>query len=426
MAISEKLLHHIWKFKLLPSLHFTSINQEAIEILKVGEHNHNAGPDFFNGHIQFDGKIWVGNIEMHLKTSDWNKHKHQNDAAYKNVILHVVYENDLSIENQPLKNVPVVELKHLISDAIIHKHKDLIESKTEIACSKHLKNISEYTTSAWLQRLLIDRLENKLHDISAIYKFSNNNYQETFYQILAGNFGFKINKEPFILLARHTPLALLSKHKNNLTQIEAMLFGQSGMLADELNDPYFKTLQNEYQFLKHKYGLKPLDKSIWKLLRLRPANFPAVRIAQFAALIHQSDNLFSKILDIKSYQQAYQLFDVCASAYWFHHYTFSNERTQGQPKLGKDSVENICINTIAPLLFFYGREKSENNYELKALSLLENIPAEKNKITEEFNGYGLKVNNAMDSQALLQLYNNFCVPKKCLSCNIGHNILKQI
>jgi hypothetical protein len=425
MGISEKLLHHIWKYKLLPNLSFTTIRKESITVLKVGEHNHDAGPDFFNGQISYEGKTWIGNIELHIKTSDWVKHKHETDPAYDNVILHVVYENDLSLEKQPTKNIPVIALKQLIPTSLIEKYQFLLNNKNEIACGNQLKNISDFTISSWLQRLLVSRLEAKLKTIETIFHHSNNDYQETLYQIIAGNFGFKINKEPFIQLARSMPLSILAKHKNNLLQIEALLFGQAGMLDDCLSHPYYTSLQNEYAFLAYKYQLKPLKNSIWKYLRLRPANFPTLRIAQLSALIHQSEHLFSKIIHAHNMAQIATLLNVSASPYWHHHYTFDSEVTCGQPNLGKESIENIFINTVAPILFFYGRRNAEIAYETKAINLLESLNPESNKYIEIFKFFGMKAENASDSQAMLQLFTDYCSQKKCLNCNIGHSILSD-
>jgi Protein of unknown function (DUF2851) len=425
MGISEKLLHHIWKYKLLPSLSFTTIKNESITVLKVGEHNHDAGPDFFNGQITYEGKTWAGNIEMHIKTSDWIKHKHETNPAYDNVILHVVYENDLSIEKQPTKNIPVITLKQLIPTSLITKYQFLLDNKNEIPCGSQLKNISDFIVSSWLQRLLVGRLEKKLDDIETIFHYCNKDYQETLYHLIAGNFGFKINKDPFIQLARSMPLSILAKHKHSLLQIEALLFGQAGMLDDCLSHPYFTSLQNEYAFLAYKYQLKPLRNSIWKYLRLRPANFPALRIAQLSAFIHQSEHLFSKIIHTDDLTQIAKLFNVSASPYWHHHYTFDSEVTCGQPNLGKDSIENILINTVAPMLFFYGRQNAETHYETKAINLLESLHPESNQYIESFNNFGVKAKNASDSQALIQLFTNYCTHKKCLNCNIGHNILRD-
>jgi hypothetical protein len=425
MEISEKLLHHVWKYKLLRKDTFTSINNEDISILHVGEHNHDAGPDFFNCKIKLDTQIWIGNMEIHVKTSDWIKHKHEKDEAYNNVILHVVYENDLPQNKQPIKNVPVIELKQLLSKSIIEKFEYFQRNESELPCGRQIKYVPDFTISAWLQRLLIQRLENKMYDIEKIFKFSNSDYQETCYQLFASNFGFKINAEPFMLLARHTPLALLLKHKTNLTQIEALLFGQAGFLNEDNNHPYYLMLQNEYAFLSYKYQLKPLNKSIWKYLRLRPANFPTLRIAQFSAFIHQSEHLFSKVLDINTIQDVFELFNVCASPYWHFHYSFTINASQGQAKLGISSIENIAINTIAPLHFFYGRQKSESKFENKALELLEQIHPEKNKLISGFSEFGVYPKNAIDSQGMIQLHHQYCSQKKCLDCSIGHTILNQ-
>ncbi len=425
MEISEKFLQHVWKHKLVSTSTFTSIQNQTIEIINNGTHNLDAGPDFFNGQIKCQNLLLVGNIEIHVKTSDWIKHKHTHDKAYDNVILHVVYTNDLDIENQPIANVPVIELKQFLSNDLIRQYQLFSNHASSLVCGKQIKIVPKSITDSWLYKLYNEKLETKLIEIKQVYLHNQLNLQETFYQILAGNFGFKVNKEPFIQLARKMPLSIISKHKNNLMQIEALLFGQAGFLEGELNHPYYRSLQNEFEFLRYKYNLKPLNKSIWKYLRLRPANFPSIRIAQLSKLLFQSEDLFSNFLSLGNQEACNRYFNISASPYWFHHYQFSNNISDSQPNLGKDSIDNICINTVIPMLFFYGREKVAPKYEEKARQMLEQIKSEKNKHTKIFSRFGLCAENAFESQALLQLNKQYCIQKKCLNCAIGQRVLKN-
>ncbi len=424
MEISEKFLQYLWKHKLVSKTTFTSIQNQAIEIINYGTHNLDAGPDFFNGKIKCQKVALIGNIEIHVKTSDWIKHGHSSNRAYDNVILHVVYTNDLNIECQPTSSTPVIELKPFISNAMLLQYQLLTGKDNPLICGKQISDVSRSLTNTWLQKLAVERLEDKILEIEKMYQYNQSDLQETFYQMIAGNFGFKINKEPFMQLARKTPLSIIAKHKDNLTQIEALLFGQAGLLMDEINHPYYRTLQNEYEFLRYKYKLRPLNKSIWQYLRLRPANFPCIRIAQLSKLLFQSDYLFSNYLKLDNFEACNRYFNISASPYWFHHYRFGTQVSESQPNLGKDSIDNICINTVIPMLFFYGRKNNETYFEDKALLMLEQLQAEKNKFTKSFAYYGLKAQNAFESQALLQLNKQYCEPKKCLNCKIGQAIIK--
>ncbi len=419
--MTEDFLHYIWKFKLFDFTDLHTQHKEKVRIINAGEHNTHAGPDFFNAKIKIGKTTWAGNVEIHTKSSEWFKHHHQKDKAYKNVILHVVFENDLNGSD----NMPTIELKNIINSNIHRNYLSLIQSSSRIPCQNHIHTIDEFYIKSWLDRLVIERLERKTASILSSLKMNHNNWEETFYQFLARNFGLKINAEPFELLAKSLPVKVLAKHKNNLHQIEALLFGQAGLLNRKFKNEYPNALKKEYRFLQKKFSLKPIELHLWKFLRLRPANFPTIRIAQFAQLIFQSSHLFSKILECKTVKELDKPFNINTSAYWDTHYNFDTPSTNKKKKLGKTAVNTIIINTIIPFLFIYGKQKANNAYQKKALQLLENIPSENNNIIKNWQQLKVRTKSAYDSQALLQLKNEYCNNKKCLYCVIGNKILTK-
>ncbi len=423
--MNEDFLHYVWKYKLLDQISLKTTQGENIEIIKQGEHNLDAGPDFFNAQIKINNTIWAGNIEIHLKSSDWDTHVHQNNSAYNNVILHVVLNHDKEIQNQKGNSIPTLELKFRILPNIITNYEFLKKQKTKIPCAYGISEVNEITIASWLERMLYERLETKTSEIKHQLQLSKNNWEETFYFFLAKNFGFKVNAEPFYLLAKSLNINTLSKHKNNLIQIESLLFGQAGMLQKSLKDEYFKTLQNEYTFLSHKYKLIPIATDTWKFMRMRPKNFPTIRIAQFAQLVFKSSSLFSKILDSKNIDELRKLFEVQASEYWDSHYQFGKTSSKSKKDLGEQSFQNVLINTIVPFLFLYGKEKQDEIYIERAINLLECIEPEQNKIIASFDELNIKAKNAGDTQSLIQLNNNYCKFKKCLNCAIGNHLMSK-
>ncbi len=421
----EDFLHYIWKYKLFNSLGLFTQNRENIEVINFGVHNTDAGPDFFNGKIKIDQTIWAGNIEIHINSSDWIKHKHQSDKAYDNVILHVVYKNDKEIKDKDGNAIPTLELKGLIEEELIDNYNSLIQSKDWIPCGKQIKTVDEFAIKSWINRLAIERLERKSGEIGETLQFNKNNWEETFYQYLLKYFGLKVNAHPFELLAKNTPLKTIEKH-NDLFSIEALLYGQSGYLDENIEDEYYNKLKTEYHFLKSKFRLTAIDKSLWKLLRLRPNNFPTIRIAQLANLLSNHTRLFNKIIEIESVNELQELFYVQASAYWNTHYRFGVVVKDNKvKKIGINTVNNIIINVIVPFTFVYAKAKQNEELVNKSLNLLENIKAENNFIVEKFAQLGVKSSNAMQTQSLIELKNNYCSQKKCLNCSIGNKILQN-
>ena len=422
--MKEDLLHYVWRLQRFDFIDLQTTEGQSIRIHALGEHNHHSGPDFTNARIEIGKTLWAGNIEMHLKSSDWISHQHQWDDAYENVILHVVLEEDQKIYRKDGTPIPCLELKKRISSKLSKVYRKLLHNKYWIPCQYHFYEVGNMTKVLWLDRLLIERVEFKTIFIENLLEKNTHNWEVTFYQVLAMNFGVKVNAEPFIRLAKTIPLSILGKHKNDLFQIEALLFGQSGLLDDTFEDEYPKRLKKEYQFLQKKYQLTPLKKTNWRYLRMRPANFPTIRIAQFAQLIFQSTHLFSKILVVKSIHEVENMFELKLSNYWQTHYVFDKTSVKRNKSLGKSVIHLFIINTIAPFLFLYGKWKNDHSYQDRAFQLLEEVPPEKNNIISKWIELGVVPKSAYETQALLQLKNEYCTKKRCLECAIGGGILK--
>lgn len=422
--MKEELLHYVWNFKLFNSSNLKTQNQEEIKIIKSGQHNTNAGPDFFNAQIQINDTLWAGNIEIHINASDWNKHQHQKDSTYDNVILHVVFDADCKIFNSKNQQIPTLELKSIISPNVIDNYQYLVKSKGWIACENQIQLVDSFTINNWMQRLAFERLERKSLAINEVLLQNKNDWESTFYQLLFKYFGLKVNELPFEMLAKNTPLKIIDKHKT-LPSIEALLFGQAGFL-NHANDDYQTNLQKEYLFLRNKFNLQTLDENVWKFLRLRPYNFPTIRIAQLSAILKNNSRLFNKVISAKSINEVKNLFAVAPSKYWDDHFKFGEvSKVNRIKKIGEQTILNIIINVVVPLIFVYG--KSINNEELvnKSLQWLEQIKPETNSIITRWKKINIQPKNALETQSLLQLKNNYCSEKKCLNCSIGNKLLKQ-
>jgi len=426
MVFNEDFLHYVWKFKLFNFKDLTITDGQTLEILSVGMHNLNAGPDFSNSRIRIGDTVWAGNTEIHLAASDWEKHNHTADSAYDTVILHVVYRNDKPITATDGRALPTLELRDRIpADLYLRYHQlMLVNERRVIPCQATLKTVNSIKLNNWLTRVLIERLDKKASIAIEVLKSNNGDWETTFYQFLAANFGFSINALPFEMLAKSLPQNILAKHKRNALQVEALIFGQAGFLEEDFQDDYPQRLKNEYSFLRKKYQLNPIEKHLWKFMRLRPQNFPTIRLAQFAALIMQSQHLFSKILEFKDVKVVRELFNnIDVNEYWETHYRFDQESKPASKNFGKASVDLLLINTVALFLFAYGRHHQQEQYIDRSLTLLENLPFERNHIVDDFEEMGVTVKSAFESQALLELKNNYCNHKKCLQCGIGNYIL---
>ncbi len=423
--MKEDFLHYLWRMRKFNHVALKTTNGEPLTIQATGEHNLNAGPDFSNARIRIGDMLWAGNVEIHVNASEWYAHKHQEDKAYDSVVLHVVFEEDKPVFRNNGERIPCLEIKKRIPPKISKIYRKLLRDETWIPCQHHFSKVKEITKNLWLDRLLVERLENKTTDIIRSLEINKNNWEETFYQFLARGFGVKVNTEPFEQLARSLPLLILGKHKNSLFQLEALLFGQAGMLEIDFKDDYPIRLQKEYNFLKKKYNLQSIHSESWKYMRMRPANFPSIRIAQFATLVYQSSHLFSKILAVQNVKEIEHMFEVKISNYWQTHYVFDKPSIKRKKSLGKNSIHLLIINTIAPFLFLYGKSIDRESLKEKALELLEELQSEKNTIINEWRKLGMNPSSAYQSQALLHLKKNYCDKKNCLNCSIGHAILKD-
>ena len=421
--MNEAFLHHLWKFRLYNKQQLSTTNGESIEVLRTGQHNTDSGPDFFNAQVKIGNTTWAGNVEIHLKSSAWNSHRHSLDESYNNVILHVVYEHDKEIFTRGNNRLPTLELKGRFNPGLYQNYESLVESQRWIPCANHIGKVDEITVSGWLERMLIERLETKTGSVAESLKQNKNNWEVTFYHLLAKNFGFKTNALPFEMLAKSLLLKALAKHKNHLLQLEAMLFGQAGMLDVDFADGYPKALKKEYEFLRKKFSLSPLQSSPWKFLRLRPSNFPTLRIAQFAGLIHRQGEIFSRILESETIADLQSLFSVTVSGYWETHYSFDQPSVQKRKSLGRDAIHVILVNTVIPFLFAFGKYHSDARYMDKALLFLTMLPPENNSIISKWAETGITSENAGRTQALLQLKNEYCNRKKCLFCGVGNKII---
>lgn len=421
--MNEELLHYAWQQKKFQLTHLHTTDGEPIEILDIGLRNTNAGADFFNAKVKIGALLWAGDVEIHLKSSDWYAHNHHTNPSYNNVILHVVQCCDSDTYDSNHRKIPQLELQ--IPDHIVDNYHELKTTARQIACLPHLTKIDSFTIRLWQETLLLERLMQKATLIAQHMEQSNNDWETTLYHILARSFGFGKNNDAFMLLAQSLPLTYIRKHSDNLLQIEAMLFGQASLLpAETTSDPYIEALRKEYNFLQHKFSLTPLQPGLWKMLRLRPCNFPHVRIAQFAALLHRSTNIFATIIEPHSIKELQKLFVVTPSHYWDNHYSFNKESNDNYRKtLTTNSANSLLINVVAPFLFAYEKHQAQTQFHDRALELLHALAPEQNSIIKSYSSYGFAANNAADTQAIIQLKSNYCDHRDCLRCRIGHKVL---
>lgn len=419
----ERLLHYIWKYKLYSPFNLRTTDGERVSIIDPGILNTDAGPDFFNAKIKIKDELWAGTVEIHNNSSDWNNHRHNNDEAYDSVILHVVETENARIRRRDGEFIPQLVLR------IPREVKKSVESLTlheqPLPCLSSLSSIPRLHVANWLEALSAERLQRKTNDILRNLNLCDNDWNEIFYISLARSLGVGVNSDAFERLAKSLPLRCIQKHRNNVMQVEAMLFGQAGILEGPSEDEYYKKLQQEYLFLRQKFTLQAPDALLLRSLRTRPYNFPHVKLAQIAAIWCRYPTLFSEILDRKTPADAMKLFEVSVSEYWQTHYHFQYSSTCKEKPLGGMALQIIAINTIVPVMMAYAAKNKEQKYADKALSWLHSMPPEKNSIVGMFAKSGIKTENAADSQALIQLKREYCEKKKCLYCRIGHQLLKQ-
>jgi len=423
--MKEDFLHHIWKYKLFNTVNLKTVRDESIQLLNSGLHNLNSGPDFFNAKLRIDNQLWAGNVEIHIKSSDWYIHGHEKDKNYDTIILHVVWEHDAEVYRKDNSLIPVIELKDCVDSSIFANYQLLFSTQQKwINCESEIASVDEFEISNCLERLYIERLEQKSIPIQQLLTVSKNDWEAVLFKMLAKSFGLKVNAEAFLNLANAIDFAILRKERAQLKRVEALLFGQAGMLNNTVQDAYFQSLQQEYVYLQQKYKINPLPESQFQFFRLRPNNFPTIRIAQLAFLFHKKEHLFLQTIEINTKEEFYSLFDVSVSDYWKTHYSFTSISKKSSKKLSKSFIDLLLINTIVPLKFLY--LKSINRLDEEGLlDALKQIKPEKNTIITKFKALGVSSENAFESQALLQLKNEYCTKQRCLACAIGNVILKK-
>jgi hypothetical protein len=424
--MQESFLHYIWQFQYFDRKDLVTTEGEQVSVFHPGYRNVHAGPDFSNARIRIGAIEWIGSVEIHIQSSGWNAHKHSSDDAYENVVLHVVWKNDTGIVRKDNSSLPTIELKNKVDEDLLLKYNKLFNNPETIPCAASVGNVRELTRLSMMEKALMQRLEKKTSEILTRLRGNNNDWEETCYQMLCRNFGFKVNTDPFLQLAHSLPYKALMKHADHIHQVEALLFGQAGFLDENIADDYFGILKREYNTLGHKFDLKDrrLNKSQWRFLRLRPANFPTIRIAQLAGLLASQKNIFSRFVTALTYSDLEKLFLNEQSDYWKHHYLFAGEFKNDIPALGKMSADNIMINTVVPLMVAYGKSKDDQELVDRAIAILQSIPSESNMITKAWDQLNISCATAFDSQALIELHNSFCLRRKCLDCSIGSSLVK--
>ncbi len=424
--MQEDFLHYIWKHKKLEVTNLKTSNNQTVQIVSGGQHNLNSGPDFFNAQLKIDDQLWAGNVEIHIKSSDWFVHNHEVDSAYDNVILHVVWEHDTEVFRKDNTEIPTIELKKYVSKEALENYQKLFSKSDKwINCEHDFKSVDDFTITNWLERLYFERLERKFQDIEKLLKSSANNWEAVLFKMLAKNFGLKVNGESFLSIANSIDFSIVRKQQSNLMSLEALLFGQAGLLDDSIQEPYFIELVNEYKFLTQKFNLSNVTVTPLQFFRLRPPNFPTIRLSQLANLYHQHQNIFSKIIESHLVEDFYKLFKVGTSSFWDTHYTFGKTSKNSKKLITKSFIDLLLINTIIPIKFSYSKQIGKPNEE-SILQLIQGIASEKNNIVEKFNDLKPVSKSALESQALIQLKNEYCDKNKCLQCAIGNKLLNTI
>lgn len=421
--MKEKVLYFIWKYHQFNNSPLNTTNGKIIEIIKNGTQNFDAGPDFLNASLLIDNQKWFGNIEMHQKSSDWFLHNHHLDDNYNAVILHVVWEHDVEVFNKSEIPIPTIELKHFVNKDFLKLYSDFIAyPKKWILCENQLQTISKFEVDNWLEKLFFERLERKCHEIELLLADCNNDWEAVLFLMLTKNFGTKINSDVFLKMAKSIDFKIVRKERNNLLVLESLFFGQAGLLNENSQSAYFDKLKKSYSYLKHKYKLLNNENVSCNFFRLRPSNFPTIRLSQLANLNHQHQGLFLKLIEAKSINSIYKILSVKTSDYWDTHYTFNKESAKKSKNLTKSFIDMLVINTVIPLKFAYYRHQ-EVEFTDELVATIQEIKPEKNNVIELFDLLKIKANNALQSQALLQLKNEYCDKNNCLECSFGKIIL---
>lgn len=426
--MNEDILSFIWRFQYFASAALHTDEGSQLSILRTGYKNTNAGPDFLEARVIIEDFQWVGSVEIHVKSSDWYLHNHETDSAYETVILHVVWENDRPVVRLDGTLLPTLTLKEIVKKTVLERYAQLQDETETIPCAGMFGQIDNIQKYGMLDRVLLERLDRKAALVMDLLAKSNNDWEETTYQWLGRHFGFKLNDAPFTRLTEILSWKIIRKHRDKLNQIEALLFGCAGLIPGKSNDFYIRQLRTEHQFLSAKYGLQSqqMNGQEWKNLRMRPAGFPTVRLAQFARLLNSNGSIFSEIILAPTFSTLQAMFQIEQSEYWKDHYLFEKKSKSRVPVLGKDSANLLIVNGAVPLLVAYAKHRQRPELLEKAIYWLSEIGAEKNRITREWEALGMKVTTSADSQALIEWYNNYCTFRKCLECTVGAMLVRPV
>lgn len=421
--MDEQFLHYIWKHKLFDKDKLQTKDGQKVHLIAPGENNHDAGPDFFNGRIKIDDTEWAGSIEIHVRSSDWFLHGHDNDAAYNNVILHVVGVNDAEITRQNKTVIPTVELPY--DKRLASNYQMLAKSRKWIPCEDQFAQVDPLIRSMWAESLLVQRLQRKSEVVTSMMAQTNNDLDEVFFRMLCRNMGFKINTQPFDQLSRKINLKQIRTLGSDRQRLESLLFGTAGMLQNPVSK-YEKHLAQEFKHLSTRFQIEPLELSIWKFARMRPVSFPTIRLAQLSDILSRNTQFTQTLKSAKTTEEAMSLFNARVSEFWETHYTFKKSSRKRQKPLGKKSIENIIINSVFPFLFVVGQYYDDHTIQKKIFAWMRTLPAEKNRIIDRWKAVGADVDTAYDSQAYLELYNEYCNKNRCLECRLGGYIIKEL
>jgi hypothetical protein len=426
--MKEEFLHYLWKYSLYDPESLIDSDGNKIMVIHPGEYNRDSGPDFFNSRILIAGTIWAGNVEIHTCSSHFDLHGHQSDPAYNNVILHIVAENDKKVFNTKGEEILTIEINY--DNSLYDRYLSLVNTPYIIACQNELRNVDRFLIRHWLNSLLIERYRDKSEHILKIFEETGNDWEETFYRLICRYFGFRVNTEPFEILARTLPLRLILRHADNRLQVEALLFGAAGLLdegifKEAISDGYYRELLKEFKILRAKYSVQPMHGWVWKFSRLRPANFPTLRISQLASVLSGAGGRFSKIIEASGTESLRSLFNVSASEYWSTHFVFGREGRKTPKNSGSQATDIILINAVIPLIFVYGMIRDSLDIRERAICMLEKIGCEENAIIDEWKTAGINVESAFYSQSLIQLRNEYCKKRRCLQCTIGSKLISE-
>ncbi|HET8735430.1 MAG TPA: DUF2851 family protein [Pricia sp.] len=425
--MKEDLLHFIWKHKKLGATDLSGSKSEAIVVVDPGIHNHLAGPDFFNAKVQIDGQLWAGNVEIHVKSSDWYAHHHEQDANYNNVILHVVWDDDGAVFRSDSSEIPTLELRNYIPKTLCNAYQDLFDKRGIgfINCERHIARTDTFILDNWLERLYFERLERKSKFVLDLLHDSKNDWEQVLFALLLKNFGLKINGEAFLGLSRTLDFSTVRKLGPKPLHLESVLYGMAHLLDDgDIPDAYYLQLKKEYAHFKNKFGLQSEGVQKPGFFKLRPANFPTIRLSQLANLYAKRHNLFSAVIHASDLTEFYAIFAVSASPYWNDHFTFGKTSKKSVKRLTKSFIDLLIINSLLPLKFCYAQHRGKEADE-EILHIISQIKQEENNIVANFNKHGIAVNDARESQAILQLYNEYCIRNKCLQCAVGSRLLQS-